>query len=143
MNIIKLEWKLLMGKLLGRKRNTSYVVMQKGDKFLLVQERTSHIKGLWGFPGGGVKKGETEEEAAVREAKEEAGYDVRLQEKIASYEDKKRASIRNVFLAKIIDGSGEYEEDEIMNTGWFTKEEILNMKDTLRGDWVLKAIEDL
>lgn len=143
MNILQLEWKLFIGKLLGRKRNTSYVVIQKGGKFLLIQEKMGHIRGLWGLPGGGIKEGESEEDAAVREAKEEAGCDVEIEKKVGSYDDKKRASIRNIFKAKLIHISGDYDEEEVLQVKWFSKEEIFNMKDQLRGEWVLEAIKNI
>ena len=45
------------------------------DRFLLVHEKE---KRGWWLPGGGVDAGQTLQEAAVREAKEEAGLDVVL-----------------------------------------------------------------
>lgn len=47
------------------------VVMVDGDKVLLL--RHTYIPG-WHFPGGGVDPGETVDEAAMREVREETGY---------------------------------------------------------------------
>ena len=52
------------------------VVIKLDGKYLLIQENSpgGKIHELWSFPSGKVDKGETIEEAAVREAKEESGY---------------------------------------------------------------------
>lgn len=45
------------------------------DAGVLLQLRAvwSHLGGTWGLPGGAIKAGETPEDAAIREADEEAG----------------------------------------------------------------------
>ena len=43
--------------------------------------------GKWGFPGGAIELGETPEEAAIREVKEETGLDVRVESLIGIYTD--------------------------------------------------------
>lgn len=58
----------------------------------------------WALPGGFVDYGESLESAAVREAKEETGLDVKLIRQFHSYSDPKRDprhhTITTVFLAK-------------------------------------------
>lgn len=46
------------------------------DKILMVCHRTPS-RTYWTFPGGGVNEGETIEQAAVREVKEETGLNVK------------------------------------------------------------------
>ncbi len=51
----------------------SVVIKRAGKEFLLIKRGNRPEKGYWAPPGGHVDKGETPYEAAVREAKEEAG----------------------------------------------------------------------
>lgn len=55
----------------------SVVIVKQGRRVLLVQER-KHGQG-WYFPAGKLDAGETFEEAALRETREESGLDVVLE----------------------------------------------------------------
>jgi 8-oxo-dGTP diphosphatase len=48
-----------------------------GD-FILIKRKYEPFKDHWAIPGGAVEIGETVEQAAVRETKEETGLDVKL-----------------------------------------------------------------
>lgn len=54
----------------------------QGDRILLIQREDFEV---WGLPGGMVDAGESLEQAAVREAREETGLDVRLTRVIGLY----------------------------------------------------------
>ncbi|PBC83991.1 MULTISPECIES: NUDIX hydrolase [unclassified Streptomyces] len=51
------------------------IIVHEG-RVLMVRRRVSEGKLSWQFPAGEVEPGETREDAAVREAKEETGLDV-------------------------------------------------------------------
>ena len=52
---------------------------------VLLQKRGD--SGKWGFPGGAIELGETPEEAAIREVKEETGLDIQVESLIGIYTD--------------------------------------------------------
>lgn len=52
-------------------------VVERDGRFLIGQRSADGpLPGLWEFPGGKVEPGETPEQAAVRECREETGLDV-------------------------------------------------------------------
>lgn len=119
------------------------VVIKKDGKYLLVQEKQPKAYGLWNFPAGRVDVGDTIEETAVKEAKEETGYDVELVKEIDIFQESAIESSKHAFEAKIMGGELKFPEDEILDAGWFTFEEIRGMKDKLRGGWIIGAISIL
>jgi len=57
-------------------------VVVRNGKVLVI---TSVSRNSVGFPKGGIDKGEAPERAAVREVKEETGYDVKIIKKLSDY----------------------------------------------------------
>lgn len=118
------------------------VVIKQAGKYLLVQENSPEVRvhGKWNFPAGKVDEGETIEQAAVREAKEEAGYEVELIRKLDIFQVSAQTPPKHAFEAKIIGGDLAWPEDEILDAKWFTYQEIKDMEDKLRSEWIMGAI---
>ncbi len=57
-----------------KKEKSCGILVFDGNKVLMVK----HRKGHWGFPKGHVEAGETEEETAIREVKEETNCDAKI-----------------------------------------------------------------
>lgn len=121
----------------------SGVVIKKEDKYLLVQERQEKVRGLWNLPAGKVEEGSTIYETAIKEAKEETGYDVKIIKKVGVFQEENEPGVKHAYEAKIIGGELKFPKDEISDVKWFAKDEIVKMKDKLREYWALKAIEAL
>lgn len=51
-------------------------LIEKEGQFLLIKRKRPHLHIVWAFPGGIIKPQETEEEAVVREIKEEVKLDI-------------------------------------------------------------------
>jgi 8-oxo-dGTP diphosphatase len=64
------------------------VIIRQGDDLVLI--RRANPPHGWALPGGFVDEGEPVEQAAVREALEETGLDVRLDELLYVYSDPAR-----------------------------------------------------
>lgn len=52
------------------------VIIRKGDHVLLMRRNGAHGSGTWSTPGGHLEQGETPEQCAVREAREETGIEI-------------------------------------------------------------------
>jgi len=59
-------------------RLKSFVLVEKDNKYLVIQEANEKWKGKWYLPGGGVKDDETSEAGGIRETLEETGFIVEL-----------------------------------------------------------------
>lgn len=80
----------------------SRVVIIDTNKVLLVKHEINNESG-WVFPGGRVEEKETTVDAAIRECKEETGYDIEV--KNVCYLQEYEISFINYFLGKIIGGN--------------------------------------
>lgn len=83
------------------------IVIPLEDGVVLIRRGAEPYKGLWALPGGFVEIGETVENAAVREAKEETNLDVGLQSLIGVYSEPDRDPRgHNVSVAFLADAEG-------------------------------------
>lgn len=70
---------------MGRRISERAAVLIVEDERILLMRRRKPGEEYYVVPGGGIEPGETPEEAAIREAKEETGLDVTLSGKLGSF----------------------------------------------------------
>lgn len=63
-------------------RNRSGIILIENNKLALIERQRNGLH-YFAFPGGGIDEGESPEQAAVREAEEELGVVVEVQQKAA------------------------------------------------------------
>jgi NAD+ diphosphatase len=107
------------------------VLPVKNGKVLLAVRKNDPFKGEYDLIGGFANPNESAEEAAVREAKEETGLDVKIVKYFGSYPDrygKDGVYALNIqFIVEIIGGS-ESAKDDVAGLEWIPIVVIPNLK---------------
>ena len=99
------------------------IIRMDDGQLVLVRRAIQPGYGLWVFPGGYVDRGEEITAAAVREAREESGLDVRIDGLINIYSYPGRPLIIVVYAATALRGSL-CADDECLEARLFRPEEI-------------------
>jgi 8-oxo-dGTP diphosphatase len=99
------------------------IIRAADGRLVLVRRAIEPGYGLWVFPGGYVDRGEQVTAAAIREAREEAGLDIQIDDLVNIYSYSGRSPLIIVYSATIL--SGELcIDDECLEARLFTREEI-------------------
>ena len=118
-------------------------LVEKDGKFLLTKEILESSEEYWIIPGGKVEFGETLEDAARREIKEELGIDVSINNLIgfkeAIYTKHGYHTIIFFFSASPINNSMTFNE-VVLDAKYFSKEEIKDLNLVESAKWVLNKI---
>ena len=89
------------------------IIIEQDEGIVLILRRNEPRQ--WAIPGGFCDYGESLEEAAVREAREETGLEVELIEQFHTYSDPRRDprqhNITTVFIARSIGGALQAQDD--------------------------------
>lgn len=89
-------------------RVTVDVLILYQQKLVLIKRKNPPFKGEYALPGGFVEVGETVEQAAIREAKEETGLEIDLIKLLGVYSDPNRDPRgHTISICYIAKGSGE------------------------------------
>src|SRR5947207_14455840 len=99
------------------------IIATSADRVVLVRRAIEPGYGKWVFPGGYVDRGEPLAAAAVREAREECGLDVRLDSLVNIYSYPGRAPVIVVYAATAIGGTLCVDE-ECLETAEFESSQI-------------------
>jgi mutator protein MutT len=100
------------------------VVVQR-DGQVLLGRRGAHTRaaGKWSFPAGFVERGEVVEEAAVRETREETGYDIELGPLVSLISSPGEIVVLAVYTGVIRSGDAQA-ADDLTELGWFALDNL-------------------
>lgn len=99
------------------------VIVTRDDKILLMKRKGPHGRGTWSTPGGHLDFGESPEECAAREAREEVGVEV-VDIRFRSVTNDVFESEGKHYITIWMDGKTTDEpriasEKEVQEVGWF------------------------
>ena len=102
-------------------------VIRDGDKIFATARGYGEFKGWWEFPGGKIEKGETPQQALVREIKEELAATIEVGELIDTieYDYPTFHLSMDCFWAKLVEGELILKEAEAAR--WLSHEELLSV----------------
>ncbi|WP_338750925.1 NUDIX hydrolase [Bacillus sp. FJAT-52991] len=107
------------------------LVIDAAGRWLVVKKNYSGLKGQWSLPAGFVDRGETADEAAVREVKEETGIDCDVCGVVGIRTGviKEEISDNLMIFLLMLKEEGQpliIEEKELMEAAWLSTEELKN-----------------
>ena len=99
-------------------------VIKRNNKIFVTQRGYGEFKDGWEFPGGKVEKGETKEEALIREIKEELDTVIKVDSYLDTieYDYPDFHLSMDCFVCSIVEGHLVLKEHE--DSKWIKKEEI-------------------
>lgn len=103
---------------LDPKLAVAVVVERNGTVLLGRRGPNARAAGKWSFPAGFVERGEVVEEAAVREVREETGFEIELGPLTALISSPGETVVLAVFSGAILSGD-EHPDDDLTELGWF------------------------
>ena len=92
---------------------TGTIIAVDDGRIVLVRRAIEPGYGRWVFPGGYVDRGEVVGAAAVREAREESGLDIRLEGLVSIYSYPERPPVIIVYAATATGGALEHDEESL------------------------------
>lgn len=115
------------------------------DRVLLVRRGNAPAEGIWAIPGGKVELGETLQEAAEREIREETGLTIRAHDPVFTFDLVERDDNGRVrFHYVIVDLSADYISgdpipgDDALEARWISYQEMKDLKVSNPTVYVLK-----
>lgn len=123
-------------------RRAVRVFIKNEDKVVVIKYKTENLNGYYDIPGGKIEKGETPEQTAVREAKEETGLLISNPRKIGrliiEYPDK--IFDFDVFITSNFEGKAQNFDEN--NSMWCKISQVLKYEKVLPTIELLKHLNN-
>lgn len=103
-------------------------IIQDGERYLMIR-RPDDIRagGYWCFVGGEIEKGETQEQALVREVGEEVGLEVEPVEKVWQCASLTKEWLLHFWTVNLLHDRVRANPPEVAECRWLTVDEILEL----------------
>ena len=122
------------------------IVFNDKNQVLLTKHSQNHH---WSFPKGLIDPGQTPEQAALREVKEEGGVEAEILDKVGyskyvyTYKDEKIFKVVTYFLMKYLSGDPTDHDWEMEEAGWYEQDAALKQLTFSQDKTLLKKALDL
>jgi 8-oxo-dGTP diphosphatase len=116
--------------------NSASVALIRKDEVLLIQRAYAPYQHLWTLPGGRTDPGETAEQCAAREVREELGLVATELQPVMVQSLAKGEWLLAVFATQVFEGEI-VPSDEISDHRWVRRNELAGFRTTSRLDDVL------
>ncbi|HEU5157953.1 MAG TPA: (deoxy)nucleoside triphosphate pyrophosphohydrolase [Streptosporangiaceae bacterium] len=99
-----------------------------GGRLLAAQRADPpELAGGWEFPGGKVDPGEADEDALVRECREELGVEIKLGERVGGDWPLTATTVLRVWTAELVEGTGTPRPLEHLALRWLAADELYDV----------------
>ncbi|WP_283135533.1 (deoxy)nucleoside triphosphate pyrophosphohydrolase [Rhizohabitans arisaemae] len=100
-------------------------IISEGRLLAAQRAEPSELAGGWEFPGGKVDPGESDEEALVRECREELGVEIVLDGRVGGDWRLTDTAVLRVWLARVVSGVPQPKEHRELR--WLTESELYDV----------------
>ncbi len=97
------------------------IILNDRDEILLAKRQDYP---LWDLPGGRMEELETPIECAIREAKEETGYEIEIKEKVGEYHRPDVGDIQHIFVGIITGGRSVGSNEETRELRFYKRHKL-------------------
>lgn len=125
---------------------TVSALVEKEGRFLIIEESSTGVVVIT-QPGGHIEKGESPEQAAVRETLEEAACDIVIRELLGVYlwihPQTRQQFLRIVYNGTLLEQHhAQTPDDGILAVHWYTESDLRRRSRDWRNPIVMRCIED-
>lgn len=130
-----------LGDMDRKSESVSAVIFRNDLKQVLLIKRQDVP--VWALPGGGIEEGETIEETAIREVKEETGLTVAIKRKVGEFHPKNKLT-KLTHLFECTPVSGELTlSDETRDVQYFDVDHLPTLMPPPYFEWIEDALKNL